>query len=71
MRFARELSDRRTVVGRETVLITRAGAGHRTAFPGEVAPPQSTRFVYGGDADVDAQLGMTAWPHVLAAVRGD
>ncbi|MFB7053244.1 acyl-CoA thioester hydrolase/BAAT C-terminal domain-containing protein [Streptomyces vinaceus] len=71
LRFARELADRRTAAGRETVLITRADAGHRTVFPGEVAPPPSTRFLHGGDADVDAQLGMAAWPHVLAAVRAD
>jgi dienelactone hydrolase len=70
LRFARELTDRRTAAGRETVLITRAEAGHRTVFPGEVAPPPSTRFDHGGDAHADAQLGTAAWPHVLAAVRG-
>lgn len=56
--------------GRETVLITRADARHRTVFPGEAAPPPSTRFLHGGDADIDAQRGGAAWPHVLAAVRG-
>ena len=70
LRFARELADRRTAAGRETAVITRPDAGHRSVFPGETAPPPSTHFDHGGTPDADATLGAAAWPHVLAAVHG-
>ncbi|MEV0151320.1 MULTISPECIES: acyl-CoA thioester hydrolase/BAAT C-terminal domain-containing protein [unclassified Nonomuraea] len=70
LRFARELAARRSAAEREAVLVTRADAGHRIVFPGEVAPPPSTRFDHGGTPEADAALGAAAWPHVLAAVRG-
>ncbi|MDT0317837.1 acyl-CoA thioester hydrolase/BAAT C-terminal domain-containing protein [Streptomyces millisiae] len=71
LRFARELAARRASAGREAVLVTRADAGHRIIFPGEAVPPPSPRFAHGGTAHADAALGAAAWPHVLAAVRGD
>ncbi|MEV0972122.1 acyl-CoA thioester hydrolase/BAAT C-terminal domain-containing protein [Microtetraspora glauca] len=70
LRFARELEARRLAAGHEAMLITRADAGHRIVFPGEVAPPPSTRFDHGGTPEAGAALGATAWPHVLAVVRG-
>ncbi|MEE4540588.1 acyl-CoA thioester hydrolase/BAAT C-terminal domain-containing protein [Streptomyces sp. V4-01] len=70
VRFARELADRRTAAGRSTAVVVGTGAGHRTVFPGEVAPPPSPHFDHGGTAEADAALGAQAWPHVLAALRG-
>ncbi|WP_441251091.1 acyl-CoA thioester hydrolase/BAAT C-terminal domain-containing protein [Kitasatospora sp. McL0602] len=70
LRFARELADRRTAVGRSTAVITQADAGHRIVFPGELAPSPSTTFDHGGTPEADAELGAAAWPHVLAAVHG-
>jgi hypothetical protein len=70
LRFARELADRHAATGRTAKLISRPDAGHRTVFPGEAAPPRSTRFDHGGSAEADALLGAAAWPSVLAAVRG-
>ncbi|MEV1003727.1 acyl-CoA thioester hydrolase/BAAT C-terminal domain-containing protein [Nonomuraea sp. NPDC050202] len=70
LRFARELAARRSAAGRETMLITRADAGHRIVFPGEVAPPPSTRFDHGGTPETGSALGAEAWPHVTAVVRG-
>ncbi|MER5546035.1 acyl-CoA thioester hydrolase/BAAT C-terminal domain-containing protein [Streptomyces sp. NPDC002589] len=68
--FARELADRRAAAGRPVRLVTRQDAGHRTLFPGEVAPPASVHFDHGGTAEAGAALGAAAWPHVLRAVRG-
>ncbi|MFD9304109.1 hypothetical protein ACFWCB_15900 [Streptomyces sp. NPDC060048] len=51
-------------------MITLTDAGHRTVFPGEMAPPPSTRFDHGGTPEADAMLGAAAWPHVLAAAHG-
>ncbi|TDC22807.1 acyl-CoA thioesterase [Streptomyces sp. 8K308] len=70
VRFARELAARRPAAGRRTLLVTQPEAGHRTVFPGEVAPPPSTRFAHGNTPEADKALGAAAWPHVLAAVRG-
>ncbi|GAA4985341.1 hypothetical protein GCM10025734_08760 [Kitasatospora paranensis] len=70
LRFTHELAERRAAAGRTTTVITRADAGHRTVFPGEVAPPPSALFDHGGTPEADAALGAAAWPQVLAAVRG-
>ncbi|MBY8877989.1 acyl-CoA thioester hydrolase/BAAT C-terminal domain-containing protein [Actinacidiphila acidipaludis] len=70
LRFARELADRYATTGRTAPLITRPDAGHRTVFPGEVAPPASTRFDHGGTPEAGALLGAAAWPTVLATVQG-
>jgi hypothetical protein len=70
VRFAHELADRRSAAGRKAAVITRTDAGHRTVFPGEMAPPPSTRFDHGGTPEADATLGAAAWPHVVAAVHG-
>jgi uncharacterized protein len=70
LRFARELADRHAATGRRAALISRPDAGHRTVFPGEVAPPPSTCFDHGGTPEADALLGAAAWPAVLATVRG-
>lgn len=70
LRFAHQLVDRRAAAGAGTALISQAGAGHRTVFPGEVAPPPSSRFDHGGTPEADAALGAAAWPTVLAAVLG-
>jgi hypothetical protein len=70
VRFAHELADRRTAADRKAAVITQTDAGHRTVFPGEMAPPPSTRFDHGGNPEADATLGAAAWPHVLAAVHG-
>ncbi|MEU8144369.1 acyl-CoA thioester hydrolase/BAAT C-terminal domain-containing protein [Nonomuraea sp. NPDC048901] len=51
-------------------LISRADAGHRPRLPGEGPAPESPRFLYGGDAAADAELGAAAWPHILDLLRG-
>ncbi|MFE0464143.1 acyl-CoA thioester hydrolase/BAAT C-terminal domain-containing protein [Kitasatospora sp. NPDC058965] len=68
--FAQQLAARCTAAGRSATLITDPDAGHRTVFPTEVPPPPSTVFDHGGTPGADARLGATAWPQVLAAVRG-
>lgn len=70
LRFAHELADRHAESGRKAALISRSDAGHRTVFPGEVAPPPSIRFDHGGTPEADAMLGAAAWPTVLATVLG-
>ncbi|MER8062754.1 MULTISPECIES: acyl-CoA thioester hydrolase/BAAT C-terminal domain-containing protein [unclassified Streptomyces] len=70
LRFAHQLADRHATTGRKAALISRADAGHRTVFPGEVAPPPSVRFDHGGTPEADAMLGTAAWPTVLATVLG-
>ena len=51
-------------------LISRAEAGHRPRLPGEGPAPESPRFLYGGEAAADAELGAAAWPHILDLLRG-
>ncbi|MEV1249247.1 hypothetical protein ACIBO2_26830 [Nonomuraea sp. NPDC050022] len=51
-------------------LISRAEAGHRPRLPGEGPAPEGPRFLYGGDAADDAELGAAAWPHILDLLRG-
>jgi uncharacterized protein len=60
--FAKELAARR-----EVELVTDEDAGHRPVFPGE-PPKLSTSLVHGGNAEADARLGSSAWPHVLTCL---
>ncbi|SEO21786.1 hypothetical protein SAMN05216267_102049 [Actinacidiphila rubida] len=70
LRFARELAGRRAAHGIGTTLVSHPDAGHRVLFPDEVPPAPSTTFDHGGSPEADAALGTTAWPTVLAALRG-
>ncbi|WP_055509303.1 hypothetical protein [Nonomuraea pusilla] len=63
-------AERRRGVGRAVRLISRSEAGHRPRFPGEGPASASPRFLYGGDAVADAELGAAAWPHVLDLLHG-
>ncbi|WP_376775852.1 hypothetical protein [Nonomuraea jabiensis] len=64
--FAERLIARRSTAR----LISRAEAGHRPRLPGEGPALESPRFLYGGDAASDAELGAAAWPHILHLLRG-
>ncbi|MER8057608.1 MULTISPECIES: acyl-CoA thioester hydrolase/BAAT C-terminal domain-containing protein [unclassified Streptomyces] len=68
--YAERLAERRRAAGAGVRLITRADAGHRPFFPGELPSPPSPVFRYGGTPEADALLGAAAWPHLLDALRG-
>ncbi|MEQ4721943.1 acyl-CoA thioester hydrolase/BAAT C-terminal domain-containing protein [Nonomuraea sp. B19D2] len=68
--FAERLVARRRTAGRTARLISLAEAGHRPRLPGEGPAAASPRFLYGGDAVADAELGAAAWPHILNLLRG-
>jgi hypothetical protein len=68
--FAERLVARRRAAGRTARLISRAEAGHRPRLPGEGPAPESPRFLHGGDAVADAELGAAAWPHILDLLHG-
>ncbi|MEU1655883.1 acyl-CoA thioester hydrolase/BAAT C-terminal domain-containing protein [Streptomyces griseofuscus] len=68
--YAERLAERRRAAGAPVRLITRADAGHRPLFPGELPPPPSPTFRYGGTPEADGLLGAAAWPHLLDALLG-
>jgi hypothetical protein len=65
------LTVRRHAAGLPVRMISRADAGHRPRFPGESPARPSPDFLYGGTPHADARLGATAWPLILASLRGE
>nr|WP_246328490.1 acyl-CoA thioester hydrolase/BAAT C-terminal domain-containing protein [Curtobacterium pusillum] len=63
---AHRIEDRRFAAGRETTVVTRADAGHRTILPGETVVTGGQAMRRGGSEDADHALGRAAWAAITA-----
>ena len=66
---ARAISDRRTIHGRPTTLVTDPDAGHRTVLPGEPVVTAGVRMQRGGTEEADRRLGRAAWAAIRPLLR--
>lgn len=69
-RFARSLSERLAVHGKEATLVVHDRAGHRILLPGETAM-RSPVNEHGGTDEADAELGRAAWTEIVRALGPD
>ncbi|WP_265442942.1 acyl-CoA thioester hydrolase/BAAT C-terminal domain-containing protein [Flexivirga meconopsidis] len=67
--FASAIADRRRAHGRDTTVVTRGDAGHRTILPGESAVSGGMHMQRGGTEQADRALGEQAWPAVRDILR--
>lgn len=65
---ARRIQTRRAASGRETIVVTQSGAGHRVLLPGETPIAAGQVMRRGGSPAADSEIGLTAWPHLLATL---
>ncbi|WP_226531883.1 acyl-CoA thioester hydrolase/BAAT C-terminal domain-containing protein [Microbacterium paraoxydans] len=67
-RFADEIRLRRSLHGRETIVVTHPDAGHRITLPGETAVQAGVAMGRGGTPSADAVLGAKAWTAIARAL---
>jgi hypothetical protein len=58
---AHRIEERRRSFGRETTVVTRPDAGHRTILPGETVITGGLAMLRGGSEQADRALGRAAW----------
>ncbi|WFR67999.1 acyl-CoA thioester hydrolase/BAAT C-terminal domain-containing protein [Curtobacterium flaccumfaciens] len=65
---AHRIRVRRRDAGRETTLVSREDAGHRTILPGETIVAGGQTMQRGGSEDADRALGRAAWAAITSTV---